>query len=203
MSATIRSYFYTRNSGLQNQSQLFVRKGLNGEARLLIDPNAWAKDGATALDGLGSRRRMVRKLLYRCRMADRTGASCGCSTSPPARWATRSAGPSSPACLGRQFEGFLYSRFPSRRRGRTSRRCNTNQAVWFHRIGTPQARTSWSTPRPTARAQPHRHGHARWALGDGHQSSIGTDARYEVHVDRPAAARAGLAGAAAGHRVRA
>lgn len=43
-------YFYMRNSGLQNQSQLFVRDGLNGTPRLLIDPNAWAKDGATALD---------------------------------------------------------------------------------------------------------------------------------------------------------
>ena len=31
------NYFYMRNSGLQNQSQLFVRKGLNGPARLLID----------------------------------------------------------------------------------------------------------------------------------------------------------------------
>ena len=44
-----KRYFYTRNSGLQNQSQLFVRDGLDGQARLLLDPNAWAKDGATAL----------------------------------------------------------------------------------------------------------------------------------------------------------
>ncbi|MEY4720358.1 MAG: hypothetical protein RIQ46_83, partial [Pseudomonadota bacterium] len=45
-----KRYFYTRNSGLQNQSQLFVREGLHGEPCLLIDPNAWAADGATALD---------------------------------------------------------------------------------------------------------------------------------------------------------
>jgi prolyl oligopeptidase len=43
-------YFYTRNTGLQNQAQLFVRKGLGGNPRLLIDPNAWAKDAAAALD---------------------------------------------------------------------------------------------------------------------------------------------------------
>ena len=43
------NYFYMRNSGLQNQSQLFVRQGLNGAPRLLLDPNGWAKDGATAL----------------------------------------------------------------------------------------------------------------------------------------------------------
>ena len=44
-------YFYTRNSGLQNQAQLFVRDGLQGAPRLLLDPNSWAADGATALDG--------------------------------------------------------------------------------------------------------------------------------------------------------
>src|SRR5688572_31014702 len=42
-------YFYARNSGLQNQSPLYVREGLDGEQRLLIDPNAWAADAATAL----------------------------------------------------------------------------------------------------------------------------------------------------------
>ena len=47
-----RRYFYTRNSGLQNQSQLYVREGLAGAQRLLLDPNGWAADGATALDDL-------------------------------------------------------------------------------------------------------------------------------------------------------
>ena len=42
-------YFYTHNSGLQNQSVLFVRDGAKGEPRQLIDPNGWSKDGATAL----------------------------------------------------------------------------------------------------------------------------------------------------------
>ena len=42
-------YFYTHNSGLQNQAVLFVRDRVDGEARVLIDPNPWSKDGATAL----------------------------------------------------------------------------------------------------------------------------------------------------------
>src|SRR3546814_8785468 len=41
-------YFYTRNDGLQPQSVLYVRDGLGGEGRVLIYPNLWAKDGATA-----------------------------------------------------------------------------------------------------------------------------------------------------------
>ena len=44
-------YFYTRNDGLQNQSVLYVRDGLDGEPRVLINPNDWAADGATALAG--------------------------------------------------------------------------------------------------------------------------------------------------------
>ena len=42
-------YFYSHNSGLQNQAELFVRDTLHGEGRVLIDPNGWSKDGATAL----------------------------------------------------------------------------------------------------------------------------------------------------------
>jgi hypothetical protein len=42
-------YFYQRNAGLQNQSPLYVRESLNGPERLLIDPNTFSADGATAL----------------------------------------------------------------------------------------------------------------------------------------------------------
>ena len=42
-------YFYTRNTGLQNQNVLYVREELNGTPRMLIDPNTWSQDGATAL----------------------------------------------------------------------------------------------------------------------------------------------------------
>jgi prolyl oligopeptidase len=42
-------YFYTRNSGLQNQSALFVREGIAGPERVLIDPNMLSSDGTVAL----------------------------------------------------------------------------------------------------------------------------------------------------------
>ena len=42
-------YFYTHNDGLQNQSLLLVRDSVDGAGRVLIDPNGWSKDGATAL----------------------------------------------------------------------------------------------------------------------------------------------------------
>jgi prolyl oligopeptidase len=41
-------YFYSRNSGLQNQSVLFVREGQAPE-RVLLDPNTLSSDGTVAL----------------------------------------------------------------------------------------------------------------------------------------------------------
>src|SRR6266446_186766 len=42
-------YFYLRNTGLQNQSILFVREGRTGPERVLLDPNALSPDGTVAL----------------------------------------------------------------------------------------------------------------------------------------------------------
>ena len=45
-------WFFSRNSGLQNQSVLYVKHGENGAPRVLIDPNTLAADGTVALAGL-------------------------------------------------------------------------------------------------------------------------------------------------------
>ncbi len=44
-------YFYSRNSGLQNQSVVYVTDSLRGPSRVLLDPNTFRKDGTAALDG--------------------------------------------------------------------------------------------------------------------------------------------------------
>jgi prolyl oligopeptidase len=43
-------YFYTRREGKQNQPVLYVRDGLKGKERALLDPNQLAADGSVALD---------------------------------------------------------------------------------------------------------------------------------------------------------
>ncbi len=43
-------YVYTKREGTQNQPVLYVREGLNGKDRVLIDINELAKDGTVALD---------------------------------------------------------------------------------------------------------------------------------------------------------
>lgn len=132
-------YFYTRNDGLQPQSVLYVREGLKGEGRVLIDPNAWAKDGATALaewvpseDG--------KYLLYSVqdggtdwRIVRVKDVATGQDLADEIRWVKFSA-----LDWAKDGSGFYYSRFPEPAEGAAFQSLNENHAVYFHRLGTPQ-----------------------------------------------------------------
>ena len=133
-------YFYTRNDGLQPQSVLYVREGLKGEGRVLIDPNLWAKDGATALaewnpseDG--------KHLLYSVqdggtdwRIVRVKDVATGQDLPDEVRWVKFSA-----LDWAKDGGGFYYSRFPEPAAGGAFQSLNENHSVYFHRLGTPQS----------------------------------------------------------------
>ncbi|MBK8375461.1 MAG: S9 family peptidase [Sphingomonadales bacterium] len=175
-------YFFTKNDGLQNQSPLYVRKGLKGKDRILIDPNGWAKDGATALDAWepspngkliaytvqdgGSDWRTIKVIDVK------TGKPVG----EPIAWAKFT----NLAWVGN--EGFLYSRFAEPEKGKEFQALNENQTLYFHRIGTAQSedKAVYATPdRPKL-------GHSAQVTHDGRwvviTSAEGTDDKYELNL---------------------
>jgi prolyl oligopeptidase len=174
-------YFYQRNTGLQNQSPLFVRDSLNGPERLLIDPNTFSADGATALaewvpseDG--------RHLLYTVqdggsdwRTVRVLDVATGKHVGDELKWVKFSG-----FSWSKDGKGFFYSRFPATEAGQDFQSLNKNQMVYYHRLGTPQSadRLMFATPdRPEL-------SHGGTVSDDGSTliitSSSGTDDRYEV-----------------------
>jgi prolyl oligopeptidase len=175
-------YFFTHNTGLQNQSPLFVRDGLEGDQRLLIDPNTWADDGATAMSGWlpspeGS------KLLYSVqdggsdwRILRVLDVVTGEVFEDEIRWVKFTG----LAWVGE--EGFLYSRFPEPEEGKDFQALNYNQAIYFHRLGTTQDADElvYASPQdPVVGHSASVTSDGRWAIITSHK---GTDARYEVHA---------------------
>ena len=174
-------YFYTYNSGLQNQSVLLVRDGLSGKERELLDPNGWARDGATALDEWkpsnngdlllyavqdgGSDWRTLRVL----------DVTSGKRLDDEIRWVKFST-----LAWDGDGKGFYYSRFAEPRKGADFQALNLNQQVYYHRIGTPQSedRLLYATPgRPRLNHSVETTQDGRYALVT---SSEGTDERYEL-----------------------
>jgi prolyl oligopeptidase len=174
-------YFYSRNDGLQPQSVLFVRDGLKGEGRVLIDPNGWAKDGATALaewepseDG--------KHLLYSVqdggtdwRIVRVKDVATGEDTGDEIRWVKFSG-----LAWAKDGSGFYYSRFPEPKEGEAFQSLNENHAVYFHRLGTAQSADTLihATPdKPKLNNSAQVTDDGKYLLVTG---SEGTDERYAL-----------------------
>ncbi len=133
-------YFYRRNDGLQNQAVLYVQADLEAEPEVLIDPNTWAEDGTVALadvepspDG-----RFLAYLVQdggsdwrTARVLDLTTRQLLPDTLEWLKFTELSWLPDG--------SGFYYSRYPAPDAETKFTGLNTHQAVWFHRIGTPQS----------------------------------------------------------------
>lgn len=131
--------FFRHNSGLQNQSVLYVRKADGtGERRVLIDPNGWAKDGATALDEWvpspdGS------KVAYSVqdggtdwrsvKVIDVESGTVLSDTIEHVKFSRL-------AWAGN--DALIYSRFPAPKAGEAFQAVSSNQSVWYHKLGTAQ-----------------------------------------------------------------
>jgi prolyl oligopeptidase len=175
-------YFYTRNSGLQNQSQLFVQEGLEGERRLLIDPNAWSEDNATALAGwVPSEDGSMLAYSVQDGGSDwRTYKFLDVASGKPISDEIEQVKFSGLSWVG--DEGILYSRFPEPEEGQDFQAQNFNQQIYFHRLGTEQSEDQLVFATPD---HPER-GHFAQTTDDGQwvviTSRVGTEAKQEIHL---------------------
>jgi len=132
-------YFYTRNSGLQNQSVLYSVNSLEAQPQVLIDPNTLSADGTVALSGTAVSND-GKFLAY----------SLSASGSDWQEWKVRDVGTGkdltdhlkwvkfSNASWTRDGSGFFYARYDEPKSD-SLKATNYFQKLYFHKIGSPQS----------------------------------------------------------------
>jgi len=132
--------FYAKNSGLQRQSPLYVRTGVFDPPSLVIDPNLFSPDGSISLaqyapspdarlivyaiaeGGADWETLRIRNVL--------TGEDLGDVVS----WVRFSE-----LAWTHDSKGFFYSRYPQPPAGKVLEAALSNQAIYYHRLGSPQS----------------------------------------------------------------
>ena len=141
--------FFVRNDGLQNQSVLYVMEGLDGPARVLLDPNEMSPDGTVALAAFNvspDGKRVAYGLAaagsdwqeWRVRDVD-----TGRDLDDHLRWVKFST-----CAWKRDGSAVFYSRYDEPKAGRPMREANFYQKLYCHRIGTPQSEDELIWHRP-------------------------------------------------------
>uniref|UniRef100_A0A0E0LYL9 Prolyl endopeptidase n=1 Tax=Oryza punctata TaxID=4537 RepID=A0A0E0LYL9_ORYPU len=165
-------YFYFHNSGLQAQSVLYVQDSLDGEAEVLLDPNALSKDGTVALStysvskdgkyiayGLsesGSDWVTIRVM----NIADKQTLSDKLS------WVKFSS-----ISWTHNGKGFFYGRYPAPREveldAGTETNINLNHEIYYHVVGSDQSEDilCWKDPE-----------HPKYSFG----ASVTEDGKYII-----------------------
>jgi prolyl oligopeptidase len=132
-------YFYTRNDGLQNQSVLYVADSVQGEPRLLLDPNKLSEDGTVSLAGTAVSED-GKYLAYGLAASGSDWVewkvreiATGQDQSDHLRWVKFSG-----ASWTKDNQGFFYSRYDAPPPGEKFTGANFYQKLFYHRLGDPQ-----------------------------------------------------------------
>lgn len=130
-------YYFYKNDGLQNQSVLYVKETLDGEASVLLDPNQLSDDGTVALSGIS----FSNDGKYLAYTISRSGSdwreifvmdlATKQLTSDHVKWAK---------FTGAQWQGdgFYYSAYDAPEEGKEFSSVNENHKIYFHKLGTNQ-----------------------------------------------------------------
>jgi prolyl oligopeptidase len=134
------NYFFSKNTGLQNQSVLYVAPKLPGESRTLLDPNLLSSDGTVALSGVAVPDD-GKLLAYGLATAGSDwqewkvrDIASGKDLDDDLKWVKFSG-----ASWAHDGSGFFYSRYDEPKGEEMLKGTNYFQKVFYHKIGTPQS----------------------------------------------------------------
>ncbi len=146
-------YFYSHNTGLQNQNVLYWQEGLNGEPKVLLDPNTFSADGTVAISGIS--------ITDDGSLAAYSIADAG---SDWVKWHVRNitTGEDLPdivewskfsgASWMKDSSGFFYARYDQPAADASDaealKAANYFHKVYFHKLGTPQSEDKLIFHRP-------------------------------------------------------
>ncbi len=130
-------YLFYKNDGLQNQSVIYIQKGLGGTPEVFIDPNKLSEDGTVSIGLLGNSKDNKYIAISRSEAGSDWGQirvmDIETKEELPDRieWVKFS---------GASWfkDGFFYSRYPEPTPGSELTNQNLYHAVYYHKIGTDQ-----------------------------------------------------------------
>src|SRR5215475_8208814 len=133
-------YFYFKNDGLQNQDALYTLKSLDGEPRVLLDPNKLSVDGTVALSGYA----FTEDGKYLAYGLSTSGSDwqewkvreieTGNDLSDSIKWVKFSG-----ASWTTDGKGFFYSRYDESNEKTKLEDANYYQKLFYQRVGSPQS----------------------------------------------------------------
>jgi prolyl oligopeptidase len=132
--------FYSRNTGLQRQSPIYVRAGVFDPPSLVIDPNLFSPDGSTSLSQYAPS--PDAKLIAYAIAAGGAdwetlrvrNVATGEDFAETVAWVRFSE-----LSWTHDSQGFFYSRYPEPPAGKVLEAALAHQAICYHRVGTPQS----------------------------------------------------------------
>lgn len=132
-------YYYSKNNGLQNQSVIYYKKGLDAEEKVFLDPNKLSDDGTVSLGGLY----FSNDYKYAAYTISRSGSDWneiyvidiekGTLTKDAIKWVKFSGA----AWRG---NGFYYSRYDEPKGVSELSNQNQFQKVYYHTLGNDQSK---------------------------------------------------------------
>jgi prolyl oligopeptidase len=133
-------YYFLKNDGLQNQAVLYRLDTLDGEPKVLLDPNKWSKDGTIALQGV-TFSDDGKYVAYGRAEAGSDWATwyvmeieSGKILPEELKWTKFTH-----AAWTKDGRGFFYSRFEEPQPGAMYQALNFNNKLYYHKVGTPQS----------------------------------------------------------------